>query len=89
MLCVLRHCQNFCVSKQRRGVMSCVFMTADLNVKRAFLDQLSVYSRLFLAGDLPLKKLTIPPQTAAKLCALDLFFSARTMNYEYIMETFF
>jgi len=29
------------------------------------------------------------PQMAAKLCALNPFFSAGTMNYKYITETFF
>ena len=39
----------------------------------------------FLGGGIP-PKLTIFPQTAAKLCAL--FFSAGTVNYKCITETF-
>ena len=35
------------------------------------------------------KKLTISPHTAVRLCALSIFFSAGTMNYKYITETFF
>jgi len=46
----------------------------------------------FLEGILPSfpqKNLQFPsPQTAAKLCALNLF-SAGTVNYKYITETFF
>jgi len=40
------------------------------------------------APPFPPKNLQLPPQTAAKLCALNLL-STGTMNYKYITETFF
>jgi len=53
--------------------------------------QCTVYSRhLFWRGREFLSKKTYnPPQTAAKLCAINLFSSTGTVNYEYITETFF
>ena len=42
---------------------------------------------IFLGGGIPPKLTT--RQTAAKLCALNLFFSVGTLNYKYITETFF
>jgi len=35
------------------------------------------------------KQLTIPPQTAAKLCALNLFFDRNNEAYKHITETLF
>jgi len=50
-------------------------MTADLNVKRAFLDQLSVYSRLFGGGGSPPQKTyNSPPNGCQIMCSRSLFF---------------
>jgi len=57
------------------------------------IDFLRFIPGIFLLGESPPPKKkpynSPTPQTAVELCALNLFFSAGTMNYKHITETFF